>query len=148
MPSPRSAFSTCRRQVAWLRPGAGPRRRRRRGELGLELAEEPLLLGHDLLVPLQALELARRFVREAPAWPLRRRRTCARVRVSASKPFVDGVQTARFGHDSSAQPPDRRQRLVDLDPRGLDRPPAVRPVGIEPAEVLEDSRPPHQRFGG
>src|SRR3989441_1032228 len=115
-------------------------------ELGRQLAQHALLRGQQLLVALQALEVAGGLGAEGQhrllavaVLPLQ-----PRQRVEA---LVDGVQASGLGADAVAQSPHHRQGLLDLRTSGLQGLGRRREAGIEAAEVVNDLERAGQQIG-
>src|SRR5207237_783577 len=108
---------------------------------------EPLLLGDQLVVALQAVELAGGLGAEAE-----HRRLAVAVLAPEPgervEPLVDGVDAPRLGDDAVAQPAHRRQRLVDLDAGGIDRLGRRGEHRIEPPEILHELERTGQLLAG
>ncbi len=108
-------------------------------ELRVELADQALLPGQDLLVTAQALELARRLVAEREhrrfriaVFPLE-----ARERV---EPLVDGLEPAGRHRDALPQGTNGRQRVLDQRPGAVDRIGRRGERRIEPCEIAQQAR--------
>src|SRR5947207_2446292 len=112
--------STCRPSAAPVRKRAGGL-----GELGLELGQQALLLGQDLLVPREAIELGGDLVAE---------REHRRLRVAVLAPetredvqaLVDRLEPPGVESHRVAERADPRERLVDLDGGRVERLPGPR----------------------
>src|SRR5437667_460194 len=124
-----------------LRRGPPPlgERRGRLPELGLELAEPPLLGREDLLVAREPVELGDDLVAELEhrllgiaVFPLE-----ARERV---EPLVDRLQAGGLERHRLAERSDRREGVFELRPSRVDRLDGRRHRGIETRQVAEDAR--------
>src|SRR5439155_926570 len=126
-----------------LRDRRGPpplgERRGRLPELGLELAEPPLLGREDLLVAREPVELGDDLVAELEhrllgiaVFPLE-----ARERV---EPLVDRLQAGGLERHRLAERSDRREGVFELRPSRVDRLDGRRHRGIETRQVAEDAR--------
>src|SRR3989441_1244074 len=124
-----------------LRRGPPPlgERRGRLPELGLELAEPPLLGREDLLVAREPVELGDDLVAELEhrllgiaVFPLE-----AGERV---EPLVDRLQAAGLERHRLAERSDRREGVFELRPSRVDRLDGRRHRGIETRQVAEDAR--------
>src|SRR5438094_168898 len=124
-----------------LRRGPPPlgERRGRLPELGLELAEPPLLGREDLLVAREPVELGDDLVAELEhrllgiaVFPLE-----ARERV---EPLVDRLQAGGLERQRLAERSGRREDVFELRPSRVDRLDGRRHRGIETRQVAEDAR--------
>src|SRR6059036_783876 len=107
-------------------------RRGRLGQLGMELAQPPLLRGEDLLVAREAVELGGDLVAEldhrllgVAVLPLEAR--------EGVEPLVDPLESARLERHRVSEPPDRRPHLLELRLGRGER-------GVETRQVAEDPR--------
>ena len=129
-----------------LRPepfgGRPPPLRERAGrlaELAMELAERALLRGQDLLVAREAVELRGDLLPEAEhrLFGVAVLALQAREDVEA---LVDRLEPPRLDRDRLPQRPDPRERLLDLDARGLQRLHGSGERRVQARQVLEDAR--------
>src|SRR5213594_3081166 len=111
----------------------------RLGQLGMELAQPPLLRGEDLLVAREAVELGGDLVAElehrllgVAVLPLEAR--------EGVEPLVDPLESARLERHRVSEPPDRRPHLLELRLGRVERLDGRGERGVETRQVAEDPR--------
>src|SRR6059036_586110 len=111
----------------------------RLGQLGMELAQPPLLRGEDLLVAREAVELGGDLVAElehrllgVAVLPLEAR--------EGVEPLVYPLESARLERHRVAERPDRRPHLLELRLGRVERLDGRRERGVETRQVAEDPR--------